>query len=96
MAAFKRLTSNQKKKLQEALRDGLDEYGIKAEIDLEASAAAGRYRLFVISEDFAQFNEAERQDVLWRVIKERWARQDQLRITLSLALTEAEAQGTWS
>ncbi len=91
MAANKNLKANEIKKLKASVVDGLDEYGIKAEVDLEPSGLPGRYRLYVVSKDFAKLQEAERQDVLWRVIKDRWTREDQLRITLSLALTEEEA-----
>jgi hypothetical protein len=91
MAAIKSLKVGEIKRLKASVVAGLRDYGIKAEADLEPSGLPGRYRLYVVSKDFAKLREAERQDVLWRVIKDRWTREDQLRITLSLALTEKEA-----
>lgn len=96
MAERQNLTPDEIQKLQDSITEGLDEAGYQATVELEPSQARGRYRLCVVSRDFENLSEGERQDVLWRIIKERWTRQDQLRITLSLALTEAEAQGTWS
>jgi hypothetical protein len=91
MAAIKSLKVSEIKKLKASLVSGLRDYGIRAEVDFEPSGLTGRYRLYVVSKDFDKLQEAERQDMLWRVIKDRWTRQDQLRITLSLALTEKEA-----
>jgi len=91
MAPTKNLKPGQMNKLKASVRSGLREHRIKAKVDLEPSGLPGRYRLYVVSKDFARLQEAERQDILWRVIKDCWTREDQLRITLSLALTEKEA-----
>jgi hypothetical protein len=96
MAARQSLTTEQIKQLSRKLTDGLKEAGYRASVELEASEASGRYRLYVISQDFDKLSQGERQDVLWRVLKDVWSRADQLRITLSLALSPKEAQGTWS
>jgi len=96
MAAWKNLDKKQVKTLTNLLVDGLKEHRIIATVELEPSGAPGRYRLYVISQDFEPMAEAERQDIVWRVLKEKWTRENQLRITLSLALTKKEAQGTWS
>jgi hypothetical protein len=95
MAGRQNLSPDEIQTLQDSLKDGLAEAGYQATIELEPSEAQGRYRLCVVSRDFEKLSDGERQDVLWRTLRERWTRQDQLRITLSLALTEAEAQGTW-
>jgi len=76
------------------LLDGLDEHDLSATVELEASGLPGRYRLYVVSDDFTNLLESERQDIVWRVLKERWSREDQVRITLSLMLTEREAHGS--
>ena len=96
MANPKGLSTKEKKKLEKLVVDGLKECGIKAKVEIEASGFAGHYRLFAVSPDFETLSEAERQDILWRVLKDKWKRKDQLRITLSLALSDKEAQGTWS
>ena len=96
MAAPKRLSATEKKRLERLVVKGLEERQIKAKVDLEPSGLPGRYRLYAVSSSFAKLSEAERQDILWRVLKEQWSRSDQLRITLSVALTDKEAQGTWS
>jgi hypothetical protein len=71
---------------------GFAEHKLKAKVELADSGLPGRYRLFVISADFRRLTEAERQDMIWRILKDRWARDDQLRLTLTLALTPDEAR----
>ncbi|HOW18228.1 MAG TPA: hypothetical protein PLC79_04250 [Phycisphaerae bacterium] len=96
MAERQSLTPEQIADLTGRLTKGLEEWGYTATAELEPSGAPGRYRLYVVSKDFEPLLESERQSVLWRVLKEKWDRDDQLRITLSLALSEKEAQGIWS
>ena len=96
MAKKQDLTSRARKQLETKVAKALGEHGYKAKVELEPSGLPGRYRLFVVSRDFEKLSEAERQDILWRILKAEWDRGDQLRITLSLVLTEKEAQGTWS
>jgi stress-induced morphogen len=96
MAAKQGLTKKQIENLTKQVVEGFAEQKIKATADLEPSELPGRYRLYVVSNAFEKLSEAERQDILWRILKDRWTRTDQLRITLSLALSEKEAQGVWS
>jgi len=96
MVAWQSLAPKKLKELKKLVKAGLSERGIRASIELDPSNALGRYRLYAISKDFISLSEAERQDIIWRVLKDCWSREDQLRITLSLALTDKEAQGMWS
>lgn len=96
MAKRQNLTTGARKKLETKVVEALAEHGYKAKVELEPSELPGRYRLYVVSPNFEKLSEAERQDVLWRILRSEWNREDQLRITLSLMLTEKEAQGTWS
>lgn len=91
--SYSRLSRQRLARLQESLASQLAEAGFEVIVELEESGLRGRYRLFVISNDFERLLELERQDIIWRALKEVWPREDQLRITLSLALTRAEAEG---
>ena len=92
MALTKNLTVAERRKLILAVKAGLAEQRIDAQVDLEKSGLPGRYRLFVVSSDFRKLAEAERQDILWRVLREKWTREDQLRITLALTSAEPAAE----
>jgi len=95
MAAKQALTSKRRLKRERDVVDGLEERGIDANVELEKSGLRGKYRLYVISDDFEKLIEAERQELVWQVLKEKWPREDQLRLTLTLTLTQAEAEGSW-
>lgn len=96
MAAKQNLAKKQIQERERNIVDGLKERGIRAEVELEKSGLPGKYRLYVISDDFEGLLEAERQSVIWKVLEETWPRADQLRLTLTLALTKAEAAGSWN
>ncbi len=96
MAAKQSLTEQAKLKCEQALVDGLKQRGRHASVELEKSGLPGKYRLFVISKHFEKLVEAERQDLVWQVLKEKWPRKDQLRLTLTLTLTKNEAEGSWA
>ncbi len=91
---YSRLTKAQKIRLRRSLVERLSEAGIDANVQLEDSPLAGHYRLYVIADAFDRLLEIERQDILWRALKDVWSRDDQLRLTLSLALSPEEAQET--
>ena len=93
MAQITRLTATQRRKLEEKIDAGLKERKLKGKASLGTSGLVGRYRLFVISPDFASMPQAERDSLVWRILEEQWQRVDQLRITLCLALTPSEAVG---
>ena len=77
------------------MADSLRDQGYEATVTLDPSGYPEKYRLFIVSKDFEQVAEAERQDVIWRILKDRWPRLDQLRLTLTLALTPKEKSGSW-
>jgi hypothetical protein len=95
MAAWKNLTSAEKKRLDQALRKALTDRGIDvASTDLEAAGLAGRYRLYVVSQDFSTLDYSDRLAILGDSIKEAWDRFDQLRITLQFPLAPDEVPAT--
>jgi hypothetical protein len=73
--------------------EGFKELRLRTKVELERSELPGRFRLIVTSPDFDKLLESERQDLIWRVLRERWSRDDQLRLTLTFGLSEKEAQG---
>jgi hypothetical protein len=95
MVATTTLTGAKLRQLAQAVRGGLAERGLTAKVELERSGLRGYFRLLVTSPQFADLLEAERQEMLWSVLKERWHRKDQLRLTMTLCLSDAEARGEW-
>ena len=91
MAAQPSLTTEQQDRLRGELTNGFAEREINARVELEESGLPGRYRIYITAPEFEQLTEVERQDVLWQILRERWTREDQLRITLALTLSQQEA-----
>lgn len=91
MAAERGLSAKRQRALKDMVSAGLLERSIHGRVDLQPSGLPGRYRLFVVAPEFAGLAEAERQDTIWMVLKECWPREDQLRLTLTLCLSENEA-----
>lgn len=87
MAAWRNLTSADKKDLLKKLRAALTERGIEVSaLDLENSGLSGRYRLYVVSPAFQKLDYSERLSVLSSALEEAWEREDQLRLTLQFPL----------
>src|SRR5438105_3024757 len=89
------LAPRRRRELTSQLVEGLAERGIPARAELEKSDLPGRYRLIVSSNAFERLLESERQELVWRVIQQRWPRDDQFRLTLTLTLSGKEAAGEW-
>lgn len=96
MVARKGLTGTQRRRLAEAVADGLRERGYDAAVKLQASKLRGRYQLVAVADDFRLLSEAERQDTVWQVLREKWTRAQQIRLTLVAAMTRREANGDWT
>ena len=91
MAAWKNLTPSEASQRTQGLRDALKERGVDAQtVDLEPAGLAGHYRLFVVSSDFDSLDYSDRLAVIEKALKDAWQRADQLRITLTFALSPAE------
>lgn len=91
MADWQNLTEDQQSKLKELLKARLEERGLDCNsIDLEEAGLAGRYRLYVVSGDFAKLDYADRLKLLSDSIAAAWPRADQLRITLQFPLSPDE------
>ena len=83
-------------KIMNAIVEGLEERKIPVKVEYEKSALRGLYRFYVVSDKFDRLSNAERQDIVWRIIKNNLEPADTLRITMVMTLTEKEARGDFS
>jgi stress-induced morphogen len=91
MVAWKSLTSNEISERKQGLRDALKKRGIRAQtVDLEPAGLAGHYRLSVVSDNFDSLDYSDRLAVIEKALRDAWQRADQLRITLTFALSPSE------
>ncbi len=58
---------------------GLAERKMSAKVEYEKSALRGRYRFYVVSDKFDKLSNAERQDIVWRIIKDNLEPADTLK-----------------
>jgi len=79
--------------LVKALQEGLKQGGIHAEVDSEPVAGTKLHRVFVISPNFRNVRQGERQDLVWRIADETLSPELKLRISMILTLTPAEMSG---
>lgn len=94
MAKVASVTKNRLRRLEAAVLSGMEERQLKTEsVTLISSGLPGRFRLIVVSPDFDSVPDGERQSIIWGILRENWERRDQLRLTLCLGLTPAEARG---
>jgi hypothetical protein len=93
MAKRKSLSPAQVAKLRRALVAGLAERHIDAAANFERSAFPGGFRVIVTSRDFRRLSFGERLDIIWFVLNERWPREDLLRVTMVLGLSDLEVRG---
>ena len=79
--------------LSEALKKGLKNGGIHAEVESEAVPGTKLHRVVVISPNFRSVRQGERQDLVWRIADEALTPEHKLRISMILTLTPAEMSG---
>ena len=79
--------------LLEALQEGLKKGGIHADVESEAVPGTKLHRVFVISPNFRNVRQGERQDLVWRIADETLPPEHKLRISMILTLTPAEMSG---
>jgi hypothetical protein len=78
------------------LRTGLKAHGVNPRISSEAAVNGTKWRFCVISDDFSSWLHAERDDAIWRILRESLEPEELLKITMVLPLTGKEAQGDFS
>lgn len=80
-------------RLKKALVDGLGAVGIVADVDSEPVPTTKLHRLMVLAPKFKALKHTERQDLVWRIAEQTLSREDQLKVSMILTLTPAEADG---
>jgi len=82
-------------KLERSLVDGFRQAGIHIQDStVEPIRGTRLHRVLLISRGFKNLKPSERQSVAWRIIDANFKPEDQMRISMILALTPAEASGT--
>ena len=77
-------------KLKSALKDGLADLGITAEVLSEPVRRTRLYRFYVISNEFEHMQHTERQEVVWRIVRDVLGIPGATRISMVLTLTMDE------
>ncbi len=90
MVAARGLSIKRQRELKALLTAGLLERSIHGQVNLQPAGPPDRYRLVVVAPEFAGLAEAERQDLIWLVLEERWPREDRFRLTMTLCLSHDE------
>ncbi|MBM3241055.1 hypothetical protein FJZ31_32630 [Candidatus Poribacteria bacterium] len=96
MAAGTNTLETVRRKVISTLRRGLKAHGVNPKIHAESAVNGTKWRFSVISEDFAPWLHSERQDVIWRILRESLSAEELLKVTIVLALTKKEAVGDFS
>jgi hypothetical protein len=92
MPAVKTRAKNDfQKKLHAVLADGLKEAGIRSTtIRMERIPQTRLTRVLVTSPTFKQLRHSERQDLVWRIIGQHFTPDEQLHISMVMALAPRE------
>ena len=77
-------------KLKQAIREGLARGGIEADISLERIPGTKLRRVLVVSKQFDKMRPSERQDLVWRIVGQRFSQEDQLLISMIVTLAPSE------
>lgn len=81
------------RRLHAALRRGLAVAGIDASVEIERVRSLRLYRVLVKSPDFDPLSITERQDLVWRIVRQSFTADEQLNISVILTLTPGELNG---
>ena len=79
--------------LKKALVDTLQANGLKATVKSTRVPTTKLYRLSVRSPQFKAMTPSERQNLVWRIADRAISRDNQMRISMILTLTDDEAKG---
>ena len=82
------------KRLEKALKKGLNVAGIEdVTVETEAVPNTKLHRVVVIAEQLSNLGFSERQDLIWRIMDREFGPDEQLRISMILAMTPGEREG---
>jgi stress-induced morphogen len=82
-------------RLAKVLRDGLKAYGIHARVEVQPTTIAETFEVWVISKDFAGNLLSDRDELVWRVMKDQFDAAELMRVLMVSAVTPQEARGEW-
>lgn len=78
------------RRLRQSLEKGLEQRGIQATVETEAVRFTQLHRALVTSPQFEDMGHGERQDILWRILRDELSPEEQLRVSVVVALTPDE------
>jgi len=76
--------------IQEVVKDGLASAGIKAFTMTESVPGTKLTRLIVVAAQFEKLWASERQDLIWRILNRELSPEEQLKISMVVALSRKE------
>lgn len=79
--------------VREVLHEGLALHGIDATVESEPAVRGTKWCFWVISRDFKDYNQAARQDIVWRILDKSFDLTHLVKITMVFTLTPKEARG---
>lgn len=77
-------------RLERVVKEGLSTAGIKAVTMTERVPGTKLIRLIVMAAAFEQLGPTERQNLVWRIIDSKFSSDEQMRISLVVALSKKE------
>ncbi len=80
-------------RLKKSLVDDLKAANIQAKVSTEPVPTTLLHRVTVIAAKFKALKHSERQSLVWRIAERTLSEDEQLRISMILTLTRAEADG---
>jgi acid stress-induced BolA-like protein IbaG/YrbA len=80
-------------RLELALRQGLEQLGIQAEVETEPVRTTRLYRAMVTSPQWEELGYMDRQEVVWRILDRYFTRDEQLHVASVTTLTPDEVEG---
>jgi hypothetical protein len=74
----------------ERLEADLKKAGIQADVDTESVRGTRLHRVMVVSPNFRNMRQGERQDLVWRIADNTLTPEQQLRISMIITVTPTE------
>ncbi len=90
MAKVKSKRQSFPKRIERSISEGLATAGIDAEVETERVRGTRLHRVLTVARQFEHLRPSERQDLVWRIIKQHFSPEEQLRISMILTLTPDE------
>lgn len=81
------------RRIRSSLSEELANAGVEAAVETERVPTTRLHRVMVTAKKFGQLRPSERQDLVWRIIKQHFSAEEQLLISMILTLTPDELQG---